>query len=129
MGKREDSDVDADSPQRAYVVAVLGMNGSGKTSLVFRLTQEHFLADSSLTIDEYDSFRKSLLVDEARIELEIHDTLDRFICYLASLVYKQSEPLLSELAMRRCNGAVFCFSMASREGFEQIRPLRCFITI
>ena len=92
---------------KEYNIAVAGVGGVGKTSLIMRLICDHFANDVDPTLEE--SYRKSATIDDERCLLCLFDTAG----------YDHELPLREEY-INLGQGFLVVYSVTCRSSFEVI---------
>ena len=95
-----------------YKIAILGVGGVGKSSLLVQFTQNHFIiGEYDPTIE--DSYQKFVEIDEKTCTLDIHDPPGQ-----------EEYSAMRERYMRTCRGFILIYSTTSRPSFEEINIIR-----
>ena len=91
----------------SHHVVLLGSGGVGKSSLTLRFVTQKFSEEYDATIE--DSYRKTIMVDESPVHLEIVDTAGQEEFW--SLV---------DTWIRPAEGVIMVFDMGNRQTFDEL---------
>eukprot|EP01083_Nonionella_stella_P193204 713819_1 len=94
-----------------FKIVVLGGGGVGKSALTIRLVTDNFLEEYDPTIE--DSYRKSVVIDDTPILLDILDTAGQ-----------EEFSSMQDQWLRAGDGFLLVYSITSRHTFDEVMILR-----
>ncbi|CAA7260832.1 unnamed protein product [Cyclocybe aegerita] len=108
----DDMNEETQSRIREYSVSVVGCDGSGKSSLTIRFTDERFFEDYDPTIEDF--YRRIIMVGQESAFIDISDTSGGQEGYMGVAGFRDSH-------IHGIDGFLLVYSIGSRYTFDEIQ--------